>query len=139
MGPGCGTARQSKHGRPFNLQHCGLRFDLLQHLAQELLRQVLEPSVIEVVMGSKPTTGLMEKDASLIEFGRELFSKHVVAAGTYARVVKVFGERDLVDLVAVMGQHASEATMLAAFDQHLPVGQAPLSGKPPLDLRTRRQ
>jgi len=23
-----------------------------------------------------------------------------------------------------MGQHASEATMLAAFDQHLPVGQA---------------
>jgi len=43
----------------------------------------------------------------------------------YARVVKVFGERDLVDLVAVMGQHASEATMLAAFDQHLPVGQAP--------------
>jgi hypothetical protein len=93
----------------------------------------LEPSVIEVVMGRKPTTGLMEKDASLIEFGRELFSKHVVAAGTYARVVKVFGERDLVDLVAVIGQHASEATMLAAFDQHLPVGQAPL------DLRTRRQ
>src|SRR5580704_521568 len=93
MGPGCGTARQSKHGRPFNLQHCGLRFDLLQHLAQELLRQVLEPSVIEVVMGPQ-TTGLMEKDASLIEFGRELFSKHVVAAGTCARVVKVFGERD---------------------------------------------
>jgi 4-carboxymuconolactone decarboxylase len=85
----------------------------------------LEPSVIDVVSGHKPTTGLGEKDASLIEFGRELFSKHVVAAATYARVVKVFGERDLVDLVAVMGQHANEATMLAAFDQHLPVGQVP--------------
>ena len=84
----------------------------------------LEPAVVAAVWDRKPTAGLTEKDASLIEFGRELFSKHVVATTTYARVVKVFGERDLVDLVAVMGQHASEATMLAAFDQHLPVGQA---------------
>lgn len=84
----------------------------------------LEPSVIAAVWDRKPTEGLTEKDASLIEFGRELFSKHVVATTTYAPVVKVFGERDLVDLVAVMGQHASEATMLAAFDQHLPAGQA---------------
>jgi hypothetical protein len=84
----------------------------------------LEPAVVAAVWDRKPTAGLTEKDASLIEFGRELFSKHVVATTTYERVVKVFGERDLVDLVAVMGQHASEATMLAAFDQHLPVGQA---------------
>lgn len=84
----------------------------------------LEPAVVAAVWDRKPTAGLTEKDASLIEFGRELFSKHVVAATTYARVVKVFGERDLVDLVAVIGQHANEATMLAAFDQHLPVGQA---------------
>ena len=84
----------------------------------------LEPAVVAAVWDRKPTAGLTEKDASLIEFGREIFSKHVVATTTYARVVKVFGERDLVDLVAVMGQHASEATMLAAFDQHLPVGQA---------------
>ena len=84
----------------------------------------LEPAVVAAVWDRKPTAGLTEKDASLIELGRELFSKHVVATTTYARVVKVFGERDLVDLVGVMGQHASEATMLAAFDQHLPVGQA---------------
>jgi len=101
---------------------------------QEARKDGLEPSVIDVVGGHKPTTGLAEKDAGLIEFGRELFSKHMVGATTYARVVKVFGERDLVDLVAVMGQHASEATMLAAFDQHLPVGQAPS-----LDLRITGQ
>jgi hypothetical protein len=86
----------------------------------------LEPSIIDVVRNRKPTAGLAEKDASLIEFGHELFTKHVVAAATYARVVKIFGERDLVDLVTVMGQHAGEATLLAAFDQHLPAGQAPL-------------
>jgi 4-carboxymuconolactone decarboxylase len=88
----------------------------------------LEPSVIDVVRNRKPTVGLAlaEKDASLIEFGREMFSKHYVAAPTYARIVKIFGEKNLVDLVSVMGQHASEATMLAAFDQHLPKGQGPL-------------
>jgi 4-carboxymuconolactone decarboxylase len=86
----------------------------------------LEPSVIDVVRNRKPAVGLAEKDASLIEFGREMFNKHYVATPTYARMVKIFGERNLVDLVAVMGQHAGEATMLAAFDQHLPKGQAPL-------------
>jgi hypothetical protein len=86
----------------------------------------LEPSIIDVVRNRTPTLGLPEKDASLIEFGREMFAKHYVAAPTYARLVKILGERNLVDLVAVMGQHAGEATMLAAFDQHLPQGQAPL-------------
>jgi len=95
----------------------------------EARKDGLEPSVIDVVNGRKATTGLPEKDASLIELGRELFAKHVVATATYARVVRVFGERDLVDLVGVMGQHASEATMLAAFDQHLPAGQAPLTSE----------
>jgi len=86
----------------------------------------LERAVIDVVRNRKPTVGLKEKDASLIEFGRELFAKHDVASETYARVVKVFGEQNLVDLVEVMGQHASEATLLAAFDQHLPASQPPL-------------
>jgi len=86
----------------------------------------LEPSIIDMVRNRKSTGGLTDKDASVIELGREMFTKHFVAAPTYARVVKIFGERNLVDLVAVMGQHAGEATMLAAFDQHLPRGQAPL-------------
>ncbi|HLG99369.1 MAG TPA: hypothetical protein VKX49_23870 [Bryobacteraceae bacterium] len=94
----------------------------------------LERSVIDVVKDRKPTAGLSEKDATLIEFSRELFSKHFIAASTYARAAKIFGERDLVDLVSVMGQHVSEATMLAAFDQHLPVGHAPS-----LDLGIRGQ
>ena len=86
----------------------------------------LAPAVIDVVRNRKPTEGLAEREACLIEFGRELFQKHVVSAETYARAVKVFGERDLVDLVRVMGAHTREAAMLSAFDQHLPEGQRPL-------------
>jgi 4-carboxymuconolactone decarboxylase len=90
------------------------------------LKDGLEPDVIDVIRNRKPSGSLEEKDASLVEFGRELFAKHTVNSETYRRVVKVFGEQNLVDLVEVMGQHAAEATLLAAFDQHLPPGQPPL-------------
>ena len=92
----------------------------------EALKEGLEPSIIDVVQSRKPTAGLNENDASLIEFGRDLFAKHNISAETYARALKVFGERDLVDITDLMGQHASDAAMLTAFDQHLPSGQKPL-------------
>ena len=90
------------------------------------LKDGLEPAVIDAVRNRKPSAGLQEKDASLVDLGRELFAQHYVAAPTYARAVKAFGEQNLVDLVEVMGQHAGEATLLAAFDQRLPGGQPPL-------------
>jgi 4-carboxymuconolactone decarboxylase len=90
------------------------------------LKDGLEPAVIDVVRLRKPVTGLGEKESVIIEFGRELFGKHVVTPQTYARALKAFGERDLVDLVDLMAQHATDAMLLTAFDQHLPVGQKPL-------------
>ena len=84
----------------------------------------LEPAVIDLVRLRKPVTGLAEKDAALIELGREVFGKHFVSADTYARALKAFGERDLVDLVDLMGQHAADEVLLIAFDQQLiPLGQ----------------
>ena len=91
----------------------------------------LDPAVIDVVRLRKPTTGLGEKEAALIDFGRELFGKHNVSAETYARAKKVFGQRDLSDFVVnVMTPHARDATLLIVFDQHLPPGQKPLLPMP---------
>lgn len=86
----------------------------------------LEPAIIDIVRDRKPLAGAGEKEAAIIEFGRELFGKHVVTAETYARALKLFGETDLVDLVDLMAQHSNEAALLTAFDQHLPAGQKPL-------------
>jgi 4-carboxymuconolactone decarboxylase len=88
----------------------------------------LEPSIIALVRDRKPLSGLAERDAALIEFARELFGKHNVSRQTYARALKVFGERDLVDLVDLMAQQTADSVLLAAFDQQLPVGQKPLLG-----------
>jgi 4-carboxymuconolactone decarboxylase len=83
-------------------------------------------ATIEIIRTGKATTGLGDKEATVIEFGRQLFGKHFVDADLYARAAKLFGERDLVDLVGVMAQHADEATLLTAFDQKLPAGQKAL-------------
>jgi len=85
----------------------------------------LDPAVIDVVRLRKPVTGLREKEAALIQFGRELFGNHYVTAKTYARAREAFGQRDLSDfVVGILAPHTREATLLTAFDQHLPAGRA---------------
>ncbi len=89
-------------------------------------REGLDAGVIDVVRHGTPLSGLPEKDAAMIQFGRELFGNHTVSANTYARALKIFGERDLVDLVDLMARQVADVTLLTAFDQHLPAGQQPL-------------
>jgi 4-carboxymuconolactone decarboxylase len=84
----------------------------------------LDPAVIDIVRLRKPLTGLREKEATLIQFGRELFGNHYVTAKTYAQAKQVFGQRDLSDfVVGILAPQTREATLLTAFDQHLPAGR----------------
>ena len=75
-------------------------------------------------------TVLPDKEAVIIQFGRELFGRHYVSGDTYAHALQLFGERDLVDFVNLMALHADDATMLTAFDQRLPAGEKPLLPTP---------
>ena len=86
----------------------------------------VEPELLDVVRHARRLAGVDEKDAALIAFGRELFGDHNVSAETYARAERAFGVQDLVDIVGLMGAHAADAAVLAAFDQHLPAGVEPL-------------
>ena len=86
------------------------------------LKEGLEPALIETVRHRRPLTGLPEKEAAVIELGRQLFQKHDVTPEVYARALKAFGERDLVDLVGLMAQQSADALLVIAFDQHLPAG-----------------
>ena len=84
----------------------------------------LDPAVIDAVRGGGPLGDLGDREAALIAFGRELFGPHTVSPETYASAVEaVGGTTNLVDLVDLMAQHVSDATLLIAFDQHLPAGQ----------------
>ena len=86
----------------------------------------LEPEVIDVIRHRGPLDDLDEKDATPIAFARELFGDYNIGAETYARAAGAFRDRDLVDIVGLMGVHAADAAVLAAFDQQLPEGVVPL-------------
>jgi 4-carboxymuconolactone decarboxylase len=49
-----------------------------------------------------------------------------VASTTFARSLRQFGGRALVDLVALMGNYAGTAALLTAFDMQLDPNQPPL-------------
>ena len=90
----------------------------------------VSPAVIDVIRDGKQTGALGEKEATLIEFGRQLFGRHYVDGDLYARALQLFGEIDLVNLVNVFAVHAEEDTLLTVFEQQLPAGQKPLLPMP---------
>ncbi len=90
----------------------------------------LEQNIIDVVKYRKPILGMGEKEASIIQVGRELFQNHHVNSDTFAQALKVFGEEQFVDLVCLMGQYASTSLLLDVFDQQLLEGQKPLLPMP---------
>lgn len=90
------------------------------------LQAGLSAEVVDVVKYRKPTAGLAEKDAAIIDLGREVFGKHHVSSQTYARARSVFGNQELVNYAALMGDYAATTTLLNAFDQHIRPADKPL-------------
>jgi 4-carboxymuconolactone decarboxylase len=96
----------------------------------EALAEGISREIIEIIKHREDTKGLDEADAIVIELGREIFGARRVSSVTFARCLKQFGRRKLVDLVALMGNYASTAALLVAFDMQLDPSQPSLL--PPL-------
>jgi 4-carboxymuconolactone decarboxylase len=90
------------------------------------LKAGVSPQVIDIVKYRKPLTGVEEKQATIIELGREAVGKHKVSSETYARAIKLFGDRGLVNIVSLMGDYSSTAILLNTFDQHVRPTDKPL-------------
>jgi len=84
------------------------------------LREKLEPSIIDVIRHDKPLAGVPEKEAAMIQLGREYFQKHKVSSETYARALKALGEKNLIDMCVLMGDYTETAVLLSVNDVHLP-------------------
>jgi 4-carboxymuconolactone decarboxylase len=94
------------------------------------LKQGLEQSVIDVVKYNKDVTGLNDKDATLITFGRTLLREHKVSSELWQKMVGAFGRQHTIDLMAIMGDYTRVGIMLNAVDQHLPPERTPLLPPP---------
>ena len=83
------------------------------------LKAGLQPEIIDVVKFRRPLTKLAEKDAVIVQLGREAFGKHKVSSDTFARAEKQFGKPQLVNIVALMGDYAATTLLLNVADQHV--------------------
>jgi hypothetical protein len=95
------------------------------------VRQGLEQPVIDVVKYNRPVTGLTDKDATLITFGRTLYREHRVSSELWQRMVGHFGRQHTVQLMMIMGDYFRVGFMMNAVDQQLPADRKPLL--PPLN------
>jgi hypothetical protein len=94
------------------------------------LKQGLEQSVIDVVKYNREVTGLSDKDATLITFGRTLYREHRVSSELWQKMVGHFGRQQTVQLMMIMGDYFRVGFMMNAVDQQLPPDRKPLL--PPL-------
>jgi 4-carboxymuconolactone decarboxylase len=106
-------------------RECDSQFEWSAH-EPEALAEGIPQSLIDIVKFRKATDGLPEPDKIVIDLGREIFAAKHVAPATFARALKQFGPRDLVDLVSLMGNYAATAALLCAFGMELAVGKTPL-------------
>jgi hypothetical protein len=90
------------------------------------LRQGLEQSVIDVVKYDSDVTGLSDKDATLITFGRTLYREHHVSSALWQKMIGHFGRQQTVQLMTIMGEYFRVGFMMNAVDQHLPPERAAL-------------
>jgi len=101
------------------------QFEWVAH-EPEALKEGLSKEIIDVVKYRKSLEGVPETEAIIIQFGREMFGKNKVTSETFAKALKIFGPRQLVDLVHLMINYQGTASLLAAFDMQLDPGQEEL-------------
>jgi len=90
------------------------------------VRAGIDAKVIDVVRNNGPLTGLNEKDAAVIRFGRQLLNDKKVDSATFAKVVELWGKRGAMDMVAVMNTYAVSGFFAIAVDEHAAEGKAAL-------------
>lgn len=86
----------------------------------------VDAKVIDVVRSGGALTGLDERDAAVIRFGREMLADRQMTSGTFAQAVELFGQHGAMDLVAVMSTYAVSGFYAIAVDEH-PRGEAVLA------------
>jgi 4-carboxymuconolactone decarboxylase len=97
---------------------CDSRFEWAAH-EPEAVSAGVPTKVIDVIKHNRRVAGLDDTDQIIITLGREAIGKRKVSSKTYARALKRFGARGLIDLVALMGNYASTAILLTVFDMRL--------------------
>jgi 4-carboxymuconolactone decarboxylase len=90
------------------------------------LKAGVDRKTIDVVRKNMALTGVDERDATVIRFGRQLFHDNRMDTATFGKAVQLFGKKGAMDLVAVMSTYAVSGFYATAVDEHMPAGRPDL-------------
>lgn len=99
------------------------------HLATAL-KVGVDQKVLDVVRTNGALTGLDEKDAAVIRFGRQMYRDKKMEPATFAKVAQLFGKKGAMDMVAVMNTYAVSGFFAIAVDERAPEGRLDLLSAP---------
>ena len=86
------------------------------------LQAGLNPQVAQAVAEGKRPTGMQPDEDIVYDFSRELHQTRRVSDTTYARALKQFGERGVMDLIAVNGYYTLVSMTLNVDRTPIPNG-----------------
>ena len=90
------------------------------------LKNGVDAKLLEVVRKRGALTGVDEKDAVVIRFGRQLFTDKKVDSATFAKAAEIYGKKGAMDIVAVMITYADSGFYGIAVDERTAAGKEPL-------------
>jgi len=73
-----------------------------------------------------PLTGVDEKDAVVIRFGRQMLTDKKVDSATFAKLSEIYGKKGAMDVVAVMITYADSGFYGIAVNEQPAAGKQPL-------------
>ena len=83
------------------------------------VRAGVDQKVVDIVRTNGALTGVNDADAAVIRFGRELLNDRKVSSTTFAKAKQLYGDKGVMDLVAVMSTYAVSGFYAIAVDEHV--------------------
>jgi 4-carboxymuconolactone decarboxylase len=93
----------------------------------DALEQHVSPKAVEVVRTNQDTKGLDEKEAVIIQFGRELFRQPKVSSKTFAAAERNFGRKGTLGMTLFLCYYESNGLLMRAYDQRMDTSAACVS------------
>jgi hypothetical protein len=84
------------------------------------LKAGVPQSTIDTVKFRKDLKGVPEADAAIIQLGREAVgAKKHVSPETFGKVQKLYGQKGVITMAAIMGEYSAAAILLRIADQQM--------------------
>lgn len=89
-------------------------------------RAGVDQKIIDAIKYRRPLDGVPEKERTLIQFGRNLLTRHHIESAEFKKMVEIFGQQGTIEMTMTIGDYAMTALLLNAVDQRLPPDRQPL-------------